>query len=180
MRATLGQPHYRRGMEVRELTTADAATVARIHVAAWRVGYNGLMPSAVLDALDIGERTEMWSELLSQPDPGARFLAEYSGSAVGFVVGARESPFADGEAEVFSIYVDPAAWRVGAGSALLDAAVGAIRADGPRPVILWVLDGNERACRFYESRGWYFDGGRKDEMIQGHAVAHLRYRLDPS
>ena len=59
-----------------------------------------------------------------------------------------------------------------------DAGVEALRSAGPTPIILWVVEGNERACGFYESRGWVFDGGRKDERVGAQLVPHLRYRLE--
>lgn len=104
-------------------------------------------------------------------------MVERDGAVVGFLVGARVSPGTPAAAEIFSIYLDPSVWRDGIGSALLDAGIAALRADGPTPIVLWVLDGNERACRFYESRGWRFDGGRKDEPFGDRLLPHVRYRL---
>jgi hypothetical protein len=42
-------------------------------------------------------------------------------------------------------------------------------------LMLWVLEGNERAERFYRAAGWEQDGSRVDEF-QGVAVSELRYR----
>jgi len=163
---------------IRELTAADAAEIARVHVRSWQQGYEGLMDQAHLDQLDVGERTEMWTKLLGLPNQGARLVVESDGETVGFLVGARTSPGTEGAAEVFSIYLDPSVWRAGIGSALLDRGVELLRTPGPVPVILWVVDGNERACRFYERRGFRFDGGRKDEPVGDQLVPHIRYRLD--
>jgi len=38
-----------------------------------------------------------------------------------------------------------------------------------------VLDGNERAERFYRSAGWHRDG-EKEDLFQGANVVELRYR----
>jgi hypothetical protein len=42
--------------------------------------------------------------------------------------------------------------------------------------MLWVLEGNGRAERFYRAAGWRHDGGRKVEEFQGADVVELRYR----
>ncbi len=163
---------------IRELTVDDAARIAPVHVRSWQAAYRGLMDQAMLDSLSVEQRTEMWTGILSTPNEGARLVVEQGGEAVGFLVGTRSSPGTEGAAEVFSVYLDPSVWRGGIGSALLDAGVEALRAEGPTPIILWVVDGNERACRFYESRGWQFDGGRRSDPVGEQLVPHLRYRLD--
>jgi ribosomal protein S18 acetylase RimI-like enzyme len=165
-------------ISIRELRVDDAALIAPVHVRSWQSAYEGVMDADFLDSISVAARTEMWRGLLDGANPGARLLAARGGETIGFLVGARVSPSTEGAAEVFSIYLDPSVWRGGIGTALLDAGVRALRAEGPTAIILWVADGNERACRFYESRGWYFDGGRKDEPVGGRLVPHLRYRLD--
>ena len=50
-----------------------------------------------------------------------------------------------------------------------------MRAAGFTQAILWVMEGNERAERFYRAAGWEQDG-RKVDNFQGAEVAELRYR----
>ena len=50
-----------------------------------------------------------------------------------------------------------------------------MRSSGFGEAILWVLEGNERAERFYRAAGWELDG-RKVDQFQGVAVSELRYR----
>jgi ribosomal protein S18 acetylase RimI-like enzyme len=163
---------------IRVLTVDDAVTIAPVHVRSWQAAYRGLMDQAMLDSLRVEDRIELWQRQLAGPNPGTRLIVESDGEVVGFAVGMRASAGEDRAAEVYSIYLDPSVWRAGIGSALLDEAVAELRSDAPTPVILWVVEGNDRACRFYESRGWYFDGGRKDEPIGDQLVPHVRYRLD--
>jgi ribosomal protein S18 acetylase RimI-like enzyme len=163
---------------IRELRIDDAERIAPVHVRSWQAAYPGLIDQAVLDGLEVAQRVELWIDRLSGPIDGARLVVERGGEVVGFLVAARRSPETEGAAEVFSIYLDPSVWRGGIGSALLDAGVATLREGGPLPIILWVVEGNERACRFYEARGWYFDGGRRSDPIGDGLVPHLRYRLD--
>jgi hypothetical protein len=43
--------------------------------------------------------------------------------------------------------------------------------------VLWVLEGNARARRFYERGGWAADGTTRDEPMGGEMTHQLRYAL---
>lgn len=166
-------------MELRELVTDDATAVARVHVRAWHAAYAGLIDAEVLAAITVEAREKEWREVwLPLPKTGPRVVAIVDDAVVGFVVGTVDSPSVDGCGEIYSIYVDPDHWGTGVGSALFRAAVAELRADAPRPLVLWVLEGNGRAIAFYEREGWQADGGRKDEQLGASSASHLRYRLD--
>jgi len=53
-----------------------------------------------------------------------------------------------------TLYVLPARWRTGVGSALHDHALERLRARGRQRARLWTLEENEPGRRFYENRGW--------------------------
>ena len=73
--------------------------------------------------------------------------------------------------ELRAIYVDPPAQGAGVGSALLDAAVEALRANGHAEAFLWTFEANGLARAFYERHGWEADGGRQE-----HLAPEVRYR----
>jgi ribosomal protein S18 acetylase RimI-like enzyme len=62
------------------------------------------------------------------------------------------------------------------GTALMAAGIEALRELGYSEVILWVLEDNPRARRFYEREGWALDGSRKDDEFLGVPVTEVRYR----
>ncbi|MEA2478037.1 MAG: hypothetical protein QOC87_2236, partial [Actinomycetota bacterium] len=67
------------------------------------------------------------------------------------------------------------------GVALMDVAMGELRKRGFTSGVLWVLEGNARARRFYEAGGWRPDGGRKDcfgSAIPAVQAPALRYAID--
>jgi GNAT superfamily N-acetyltransferase len=78
--------------------------------------------------------------------------------------------------ELYAIYALPEAWGTGAGHALMDEAVAALRDAGHADAVLWVLADNPRARRFYEREGWSADGTTKSEEWLGLTVAEVRYR----
>ena len=163
---------------VRAATLADADAIGRIQVDTWRAAYTGLMPEEAIAAFDVATRQAMWREgLARERRPGsAAFVAERDGAVVGFAsVGAARGEKA-GVGELYAIYVDAASWGTGAGRALIEAAEASLREAGFTEAMLWVLEGNERAERFYRTAGWEADGGRKLDAFAGPPVPEVRYR----
>jgi GNAT superfamily N-acetyltransferase len=72
------------------------------------------------------------------------------------------------------LYVAPSHWGRGYGYALLRDAEEALATTGRRDLALWVLEGNDRARRFYERAGWRGDDGMKPFGDSG--LDEVRYR----
>jgi ribosomal protein S18 acetylase RimI-like enzyme len=175
------------GRRVRAATLADAQALADVHVRGWQAGYRGLLPQAYLDGLDPVERVDRWRQALLASPPAFTTLVldDDVVGVMGFTsVGACRDPDADvaSVGEVAALYVHPDHWRTGGGWKLMAAAVGHLVGCGYREAVLWVLDTNERARRFYESAGWLTDGAAKTDGSRGFPIAEVRYRraLPPS
>jgi ribosomal protein S18 acetylase RimI-like enzyme len=162
---------------VRDATPADAAAIAVCHVRTWQAAYAGVLPAAFLADLDPAPRERAWREWIE--GGGDILVAERAGRLVGFAsVGpARDEP---GSGELYAIYVEPEAWSSGAGRALMDAAVARLAERGYDEALLWVLEENPRARRFYERAGWSSDGGRQELTLGGANVTEVRYRFRTS
>jgi ribosomal protein S18 acetylase RimI-like enzyme len=98
---------------------------------------------------------------------------EQAEGVVGFV---SVGPSRDqrGQGELYALYVDPAAWSTGAGRALIERAEEEL-AWSYEEAILWVLEDNPRARRFYERAGWQPDGRRRIEERLGVSSREVRY-----
>jgi GNAT superfamily N-acetyltransferase len=174
---------------VRSAKVPDAGEIARVHVQSWRGAYRGLLPDQILDDLSIPGRTGQWTEWLAPGGPRENTLVALGPDGVlGFatlLIPSRDAEEPDDVGEIPAIYVDPSAWGDGAGHALLEASVAALRAAGCREGILWMLDGNDRAEAFYRAHGWSDDGGRRGsqhwpglEDFAGAAdLVEVRFRL---
>jgi ribosomal protein S18 acetylase RimI-like enzyme len=161
---------------VRLAGAGDADAIGRIQVETWRAAYTGLLPDEAVAGFDVARNQERWRSWLgASPRPrSATFVVEDAGEVIGFggVGPCRDEP-ADGE--LYSIYLHPSCWGRGVGRALLGRAEESLQASGFRSAILYVLEGNERAIRFYEAAGWEQDGSKVDEFA-GANVTELRYR----
>ena len=161
-------------MEIRRASVADAAGIASVHVRTWQAAYAHIFGSERLAQLDVRRRVEGWTRVLADGEPV--FVADDDGRVVAFVsVGACGE--LEGVGELYAIYALPEAWGSGAGAGLMRAAVEQLGADGYREAILWVLEDNPRARRFYEREGWYADGGRKEDDFFRVPVTEVRYRI---
>ncbi len=88
---------------------------------------------------------------------------------------SRDDDTGDDVAEIVAMNVSPEAWRSGVGTSLMTDALDRFRRDGWRVVSLWVVDGNDRAQKFYEQFGFEFDGARATHEPSG--ARELRMRL---
>lgn len=168
-------------MKVRPATVQDARVIAEIHVEAWRVAYDGVVPADVLTNQSVQRRADWWTRCLRAPagDVVRVAVAVSSDEVVGFcAVGpSRDDDAPATVGEVHAIYVAPAIWAGGAGSALLAEGEQWLREEvGCREATLWVLQQNRKARAWYERRGWRWDHSRRQEQQGGLALTELRYR----
>ncbi|SQD97312.1 MULTISPECIES: GNAT family N-acetyltransferase [unclassified Parafrankia] len=158
-------------MQVRQAGVADAEGIARVHVLSSQAGYRGLLPQPLLDGLRPAQRVPRWTATVRQTSwPGRGVLvADDAGAIVGFVdlrPAEDDDPDAVGVGEITGFYVLPAAWRQGVGRHLMAAAVRGLHAAGYMSAMLWVLEANTRAVRFYSQLGWEPDGSSRDRLVR--------------
>jgi GNAT superfamily N-acetyltransferase len=164
---------------VRRASLSDAAGIATVHVAAWKVAYVDLVPQWFLDGLSVQARTASWRDILALerwPREGCLVLEAAEG-VVGFAsFGADRDGARDGRTgEIMAVYLAPDRWDRGAGRRLMASALDCLRAGGYDQAVLWVLDTNDRARRFYQAGGWEPDGTEKIDDRRGFSLRELRY-----
>ena len=163
---------------IRAAGPADAERIAEINVRSWRAAYDGIVPRAILDGMEVEPRRLTWLGRIADLGQRSLLVAELDGRVEGYVLAgpARDHDVPDVAGEVYAIYVDPSAWRHGLGRALLDAASDELRAGGFDPLVLWVVTANVAGRRFYEACGWRPDGSSRPIDFDGTNVDETRYR----
>ena len=164
-------------IQIRSAVPADTLGVAQVHVHSWQAAYRGLPPQHYLDSLRAEDRAACYD--FSRNDAGKPLTrVAVSGDIIlGF---ATTMPYHD-EAltdfgELCALYVDPNRWGIGLGVALVTDARERMRHRGFRHAVLWLLNGNVRADRFYRNDSWFPDGAHKREVMWGIDVEELRYQ----
>lgn len=164
---------------VRPARRSDAGAIGEIHVRSWQAAYAGKMPADYLDGLNVDDRIKRWMDTLDggvRPPDGVLVVEHPSDErVVGFsYLGASREE--EGIGQIWAIYLHPAAWGIGLGRVLFEGSVDYLRSAGFTEGILWVLDTNDRARRFYELAGWQADGGTQVDDHFGFPINEVRYR----
>jgi ribosomal protein S18 acetylase RimI-like enzyme len=185
---------------IRSASAADSPQIAGVMRDSWFAAYQGIIAHQIIDqvtAPDGGARvrqsfgTRPWQHMIAAvaPYPGPAAVAAAAPGIVGYasfgpeldVLGMswpypRTAAGADGRvAELYALYVRPAWWSTGTGRALMQQVLARVSVDGYRCIMLWVLEDNARARRFYERAGFAPDGARHGLPDLG-GVTEIRYR----
>jgi ribosomal protein S18 acetylase RimI-like enzyme len=180
-------------ISIRDAAAPDLGAIDAVRRVSWRAAYAGLIGQAYLD------RATSPAAGLPPSAPWRRTLVAVTGDVPAVVGYASFGPervvqavtltpadarrglprFTDAGAagrtgELYAIYVDPQWWSTGAGRSLMDAAVTRLTAAGYERAVLWVLEGNARARRFYEIAGWKADGA-DNQLLSLGGVIETRY-----
>ena len=170
---------------MRRATESDAEAVARVHITSWQSAYRGQLPDRFLDdlSMELESRANFWRGHIATQSSARHeiWTAEVDGSLQGFAaVGPARRDDESGCGEVYALYVDPLRWSQGVGRLLLAHAVQRLFRGYTRAV-LWVLESNARARRFYERAGWAVEGGTKIEhLADGTELREVRYHVSCS
>ncbi|MBS1677788.1 MAG: GNAT family N-acetyltransferase [Actinobacteria bacterium] len=169
-------------IELRDARPGDEPAVADLHVRTWQDAYRGLIAAEFLDALDPRERAARYTFAAGDPTAPTTVLAVEAGedgdeAIAGFATfGPCRDEDAPGLGEVYALYVDPDRYRGGVGRLLMAEARRRLHEAGFTDAILWVLQGNDRAARFYEGEGWRPDGTTRTEQPYGVLSRVDRFR----
>ncbi|MGW0433883.1 N-acetyltransferase family protein [Micromonospora sp. NPDC003197] len=178
---------------VRPARPEDAAEIARIQLATWRVAYRRMLPRHVLDNLDEAWLGQRWSAAIEAP-PSAqhRVLVAVEQAEQSYLVGFAASGPADEEAlapgepadalatgvvAITDLLVEPRWGRRGHGSRLLAASVDLWREDGQASAVAWAFDGDQATRKFLTSTGWEPDGAARALDVDDMLVPQLRLHV---
>ena len=119
------------------------------------------------------------AQLADLPPDYRVWIAEQAGQMVGFAVTepSRDADVPPSTGELSLIYLEQDAAGKGIGRVLFAHAVDDLRQRGYAQAMLWVLETNARARRFYEAAGWRVDGASKTEERPGALLREVRYRI---
>lgn len=163
---------------VRPARLDDAEAIARVHVASWRAAYEGILPPYVLDRLDVGQRLATRRRILREGG-GLHLVATDTthGDVVGFCDAGPSRRGGPLQGEVYAIYLLHRVRHHGIGREMFDEVMAWMRGAGLRSMIVWVLENNPHARRFYEALGGRASE-RIDSSVGGFPVIEVGYVWD--
>ena len=151
---------------VRHAVIDDATGIARVRAESWRAAYRGIVPDAYLDAIDVDEWAERQRRNMEEhPDDLISLVAETEELIAGWAAsGPNRDADHDYAGELYAIYLLPEHQRRGIGSELTTATARWLADQGLTSMILWVLEDNHPARRFYEALGGQLCGTRQTQI----------------
>lgn len=166
---------------VRSAVTGDVEALAVLMVESWQFAYEGLMPADFLMNLSVQERADSLRRVLESnaasdlQDTRLVVSADKPDEILG-VCSFGPDRTDDSVGEVYALYVSPTVIGSGLGRFLMQDAAAQLSEFGFSEIFLWVLEGNDRAIRFYEKAGFSLTGETKIEELQGARLRELRMR----
>ena len=154
---------------IRPMEEADIPARALVHCRAWEETYRGLIPDAVLDSM-----TPEAVEAAVRALPTETLVAEGPEGLAGFACflpEARAFTARRNTSEIAALYLLRSVQGLGLGRRLLEAALDHLPPH--QDVVLYVLDKNRRAIRFYESMGFRLTGRTLRQETAGGPMAEL-------
>jgi GNAT superfamily N-acetyltransferase len=158
-------------VRLRPAVEADFAALGDLHYRSRVAAYADFVSPEALSFGSPAALGEWWAERWTWERATHRLTVAVDGDhVVGFTyLGPAPD---EGVRELYGIHVDPAWVGTGVGKLLMVDALPHLGEDA----VLWVLEGNARARRFYERGEWSPDGTTRDESLGGEQVHQLRYR----
>ena len=156
-------------------TEEDAKELGMVHSSSWKIAYKGIVPDEVLEGITAEGREAYFARVIRNKSEETAVI-KAAGDICGFVTlgSSRDEDLSHEYGEIWGIYLSPEYWKQGIGSILLDWAKSELKNRGFSKISLWVLEENNRACRFYEKHGFVFDGTIKRITI-GKDLNEKRY-----
>ena len=154
----------------------DADAVGRVTALSWQAAYSGIVPDEYLAHITPESCAAKFREVLPQLPDAEFFLVFVENKPTGVfnLHTCRDGDTVDcGEIGVF--YFLSEHWGRGYGAEAMVYALNRLKERGFASAILWVLEENARARRFYEKQGFMTDGGRK-VITLGKELVDMRYR----
>ncbi|MDJ0692874.1 GNAT family N-acetyltransferase [Mastigocoleus sp. MO_188.B34] len=160
---------------IRQATIQDASAIAQIHIHTWEIAYSGIVPDSHLTALSVENRTQRWLSTLSKSLTNT-LVYQLDGKLVGWIsLGISRDQDVSEAGEIYAIYVQPEMWGYGIGKDLMKFGEEQLWQRKVKSIVLWVLEDNFRARKFYQKGGYTLDGTKKELTIGEKMLSACRY-----
>jgi GNAT superfamily N-acetyltransferase len=159
-------------MEIRSVTPDDdLLAVSNIYERSWKYAYQGMIPQAYLDSIPKGR----WAGSIGKNGMHSLVMLEH-GTMIGTASYCR-SRWAEypNHGEIVSLYFLPEYIGKGYGTPLFLRCIEELHNLGYSRILLWVLEENARARRFYERNGFVCAEKYLEDVIGGKSIREVLY-----
>ena len=149
-------------IDIRQAKAEDATSVAQVHAMSWNHAYRGLIPHKSLRTMINRRDITWWSRIIQRS--AAILVIDVGGKIVGYAtLGRNRTEKLKASGEIYELYVLPEYQGIGLGTKLFNAARSMLKNHGLTSFVVWALEDNSNALRFYE-------GLKGLDCAEGHEV----------
>lgn len=162
-------------MEIRYLNSSDdRMEMSKIYEESWKYAYKDIIPKEYLDSIEKGK----WIPVLDLPDWNTCVCIE-DNKLIG-TCSFSKSRFQEYPCygEIISIYLLPEYMGKGYGYKLLQWIIKELCEQGYRKLLLWVLEDNHLAKKFYKKNGFIETNNYMDDNIGGKSLREVMFVYD--
>ncbi len=172
--------------EVLKATEDVAEELGFIHATSYRRAYRGIVPDNILAEYTPQKRAAAFRQAIAK-DEDEIYLFKVNHSAVGFAVLNKHPHYpgaAEDEAEINALFFLPDFWGMDAASRALAFCFNRLRLLGYKRATVWVMEGNDRARRFFEKNGFLPTGEKRAiqiglYLVEHQLIAELKHTINP-
>lgn len=164
-------------LEILKITDEMADDIGRIGFLSWNSAYKNIIPDDFLKEYTADKRAAaMRNSLLSRSEDF--YMFKYNEAPAGFaIIGtSQDSGTNDSTGEIHAIYFDPDYWGLGCAGEAMAFCLNRLKELGYSRIVLWVLEENLRAIKFYEKHG-FSNTGLKREITIGKPLNEVCFSL---
>lgn len=162
-------------MEIRYVTPMDnPLDISEIYEKSWKYAYRNIIPTDYLESIPSG----CWANSINKAGMHSLIITE-NNQIIGTAsfCKSRWEHYSE-YGEIVSIYFLPEYIGKGYGQYLLNACVDELNKSGFNRILLWVLEENQRARKFYEKNRFVCTDNILDDNIGGKALREIMYILN--
>ncbi|MDR1159402.1 MAG: GNAT family N-acetyltransferase [Syntrophomonadaceae bacterium] len=146
-----------------------------IHSKSWQAAYRGIIPDNVVDDFLPEKRAAIFQKVITtNPEEYYLFKVDDIPAGIGSLYKNYEENMDETEGEIYSIYFHPDFWGTLATHKAVEFCLDRLKELGFKRIVIWVLQDNIRARKFYEKHGFTLDGAQQILEI-GKPLVEVRY-----
>lgn len=161
---------------ITEFRTGHIHDISHAQVAAWQIGFAGILSEKILSALSIESFKSNWESILKNKNRTNYIWQNKHNEVIGFIsYGPPKDSTLSNSIEIYGLYVHPDHWRQSIGSKLIGFAIDQIiQKNTNQKIVLWVMQENLSSLQFYNKNGFELNEmNRQSQRYQDQFVEVL-------
>ncbi len=162
---------------IRKAKYDDIEQIVDIGIKDWKKVYKGIIDDEILDNLDRNKKIDKWRK---KPTMDNVIVAEKDREVLGYCSYSYNAIYENTEidSEILALYVDYEKINNGIGKKLMRYVMKDLKDKKKSKLILWCLEKNENARKFYEKMGGRLITVEKYFEIEGKKYKEVGYIYD--